>query len=551
MAIDPTFLSGVRQEEARTNYTNSLSNFDFWNRKVLADALRDSQSGMDVSGVLGDFERMVADQNQMASIAGYSPISATNYSNYNALLTQLGRSPQTAAPTPAAPRDDASQTAQQPNTVQNAPGNIPIEDFQIRPGETIDQYNQRLNQARGTQAPASTPTIPVSNYTGPSVVDYLNSIGQPSDRASRAILAQNMGIQNYSGTAEQNTQLLNALRSGQIQANPAVNTSSAPPVMSGAPSTAPSIQVDGQVLQSYGLSLPDSSQSPMKSFADTYKELLSNMGVPDIKKEFDKVQKEYDNLQNELNDKISEVNDNPWYSEGVRVKEIRKLQDKYEGKTSILTDKLKLYNSLYEQGIDEAKFVAQQAYNQYQFETGVQLKLYDIAQKQLESSRDFAEQVRQFNVAQANRGGGEPAPIGTANPGDQLSFLRTTLQKANELASASGKGLFDRVAGWVKGSSSYKQLENLTNTLATNVLTLATDPGIRKFFGPQMSEADVRLMLSSGTTLNPESQTPDQLRNELLRLDALFQKLQGFASYQGGSGTVVTSPTGEVIILTD
>ena len=48
-------------------------------------------------------------------------------------------------------------------------------------------------------------------YVGTSIVDYLKSIGQASDYSSRAKLAAQQGISNYTGTAQQNTQLLNAL----------------------------------------------------------------------------------------------------------------------------------------------------------------------------------------------------------------------------------------------------------------------------------------------------------------------------------------------------
>ncbi len=48
-------------------------------------------------------------------------------------------------------------------------------------------------------------------YTGTSIVDYLSSTGKPSDFASRASLAASKGIQNYTGTVEQNTQLLGML----------------------------------------------------------------------------------------------------------------------------------------------------------------------------------------------------------------------------------------------------------------------------------------------------------------------------------------------------
>jgi len=48
-------------------------------------------------------------------------------------------------------------------------------------------------------------------YQGNSIVDYLKSVGKPSDFASRSKLAQEQGIIEYGGTAEQNTQLLGKL----------------------------------------------------------------------------------------------------------------------------------------------------------------------------------------------------------------------------------------------------------------------------------------------------------------------------------------------------
>lgn len=58
-----------------------------------------------------------------------------------------------------------------------------------------------------------------SGYMGPSIVDYLGSTGQASDFASRSKLASEKGIQGYTGSAEQNTQLLQALRS--VSSSPA------------------------------------------------------------------------------------------------------------------------------------------------------------------------------------------------------------------------------------------------------------------------------------------------------------------------------------------
>lgn len=69
-----------------------------------------------------------------------------------------------------------------------------------------------------------------SNYVG--IVDYLNGQGQDSSYAARKELANSLGIENYSGTADQNNQLLAMLKNGQtsntqnIDKNTSVNASS-------------------------------------------------------------------------------------------------------------------------------------------------------------------------------------------------------------------------------------------------------------------------------------------------------------------------------------
>ena len=55
----------------------------------------------------------------------------------------------------------------------------------------------------------------MATYTGYSIVDYLKSIGQASDFASRKKLAEQLGIKDYRGTADQNLKMLDMLRSGQ------------------------------------------------------------------------------------------------------------------------------------------------------------------------------------------------------------------------------------------------------------------------------------------------------------------------------------------------
>ena len=62
----------------------------------------------------------------------------------------------------------------------------------------------------------------LANYSGVSIVDALNSVDYNSSYASRKELATKLGIANYTGTAEQNTQMLNMLKE-DINYYPACN----------------------------------------------------------------------------------------------------------------------------------------------------------------------------------------------------------------------------------------------------------------------------------------------------------------------------------------
>lgn len=101
----------------------------------------------------------------------------------------------------------------------------------------------------------------------------------------------------------------------------------------------------------------------------------------------------------------------------------------------------------------------------------------------------------------------------------QIDLVLNSLSNAEKLAGAAGRsGLRKGAENLLVGSTDFTNLVAETNTLRTNVLTMMTDPAIKKFFGPQMSNADVQLMTSAGTTLNPELQDPKSLKAELARL---------------------------------
>ena len=73
----------------------------------------------------------------------------------------------------------------------------------------ITLVKQEDQDVETVDAPQKTDT---RAYKGDSIVDYLNMTHQPSSFAARKKLAQSVGIANYKGTADQNTDLLRRLQ---------------------------------------------------------------------------------------------------------------------------------------------------------------------------------------------------------------------------------------------------------------------------------------------------------------------------------------------------
>lgn len=130
------------------------------------------------------------------------------------------------------------------------------------------------------------------------------------------------------------------------------------------------------------------------------------------------------------------------------------------------------------------------------------------------------------------------AGIDATSTAEKFAFLSETANKALGLSHASGRSGIRRTGeATFIGATDFTDLVALANTLKTNMLTVATDPAIKKFFGPQMSNADVELMVSAGTTMNPEKQSPEIIKAEILRLQEIFKRLGDAASAASGGTT--------------
>lgn len=123
----------------------------------------------------------------------------------------------TPAPAPAAPVATPAPTPTPPPVPVATPTPTPTAPATPAAPNTTSAMTSTYSKAAG--------------YTGPSIVDFLSTAGQPSDYNSRSQLATKLGIQNYTGSATQNTQLLNMLKgfaTGQVSSTGVPTTMSSP-----------------------------------------------------------------------------------------------------------------------------------------------------------------------------------------------------------------------------------------------------------------------------------------------------------------------------------
>lgn len=159
------------------------------------------------------------------------------------------------------------------------------------------------------------------------------------------------------------------------------------------------------------------------------------------------------------------------------------------------------------------------------------------------------EVIKNYGLANVPKEGETPLDASTID--NQFDTARSALAKAKELAFAAGRG-----KSWLEaqkqglfGATDYTNLEAYANTLRTSILTLATDPAVKKFFGPQMSNADVQLMMAAGTSLNPELMTPSAFADELARYEELLNRLSAAKGVGGASGGGAPAASGRVQVI--
>lgn len=217
-----------------------------------------------------------------------------------------------------------------PNAVIKDPGYASPAPGVITPANPINPNANLpgINPSSTTVPPVNTAqpsptTVNATPYTGNSIVDALNASGQPSDFASRSALAAKSGITNYTGTADQNTQLLQKYRAGlakaQASGQPAPTTSAGGTAMTSqyTPPTPPAVinPVDTMLAEDKGYQqlMKDyadyqSSQSQRVSLVDEYKKMQADAGLPELNADMLNMKNVIDGTEDDIRNEVTKVN---------------------------------------------------------------------------------------------------------------------------------------------------------------------------------------------------------------------------------------------------
>lgn len=285
---------------------------------------------------------------------------------------------------------------------------------------TINTQKAGFDQLqKGVQVQAQNKAVPNPNV---SVVDLLGSKGQPSDFASRTKLASEAGIQNYTGTADQNKQLIGYVnnKSATPPATPGQTTTvikpgeapttttttpTTPPVT---PATTPTTPQDPEITKLHDAI--DKNTADLDSVMKGTFPLTASQQqqITDTKAMFDSVRQ----LQMTANANFQKMTENAQFRFGTNLTDPLSFANNNQAAINEGISKIseidrnatKSMNDLQQAFMDKDYKMINDQYTKLQDQlkqkTDAINRVQDLATAAAKDARDFSEKVREFSATQ-------------------------------------------------------------------------------------------------------------------------------------------------------
>lgn len=275
------------------------------------------------------------------STPGPAPAGGTPpaYDSKTGFLTDYGKSIGDKAVQPGDPAATAAITPA-PTPTTPAAGSTPAPTFaypttELMPGST------------GANVKALQDALVKGGFMSQPQVNTGYGTYGPQTSAAVAALQKSLGIDNSSGPGHFGPQTIAALAKAGAGTNPSGITTPTGPADASTPAPSPTD--------------PYAHLDPVAKQVKMYTDAYAALGLGDIKSQYQSVIKEQKDLNSEMQDKIDGVNNDPWISEGLRTKQIEKIQNSYKVRLDTLTHLETLYDSMYKQGQAQVESIVSKA----------------------------------------------------------------------------------------------------------------------------------------------------------------------------------------------
>lgn len=242
--------------------------------------------------------------------------------------------------------------------------------------------------------------------------------------------------------------------------------------------------------QKFGLPPATDMQSsfftdPIGTIKGITQQIFQTMGMGEANNLITQISDELEDLENDRDQEIRDINDNPWLTEGVRVRQIQKAEQRWGDQIDNRVNKLRLLESVRDDARQQAQFALGTAISIYDTERRFQQDqvqmYYDQAQREFDNSIKLAQfQMDKEAASRPDKGTSDMQEYLFAVENGQFSgsFIdwKSTVAASTRAPSSGGSGLVG------PGEQLYSGLSSPTATAVRSMVgKFGSEPLVQNF----------------------------------------------------------------------
>lgn len=140
---------------------------------------------------------------------------------------------------------------------------------------------------------------------------------------------------------------------------------------------------------------------PVVGVEQMYTDLQNKMGVPTIKANVETIQQRQTAERQKFNDQVEKINLEPWLSEGMRSRKVKRAQEKYEANKAGLAAELALWTTLQDSARQEAQFITSTAVQQANADRAFDMSIVQLGFDRMDQKFNAQAKIASLQLQEA------------------------------------------------------------------------------------------------------------------------------------------------------